>query len=615
MCGIAGFIGRGNLDTVKIMSNKLIHRGPDEEGFYCDQSQSLFFTHRRLSIIDLSGGKQPMENSSETIIVTFNGEIYNFLELKQQLIECGYKFKTNSDTEVLIHGYDKWGVNLPKFLNGMFAFAIYDKHNKKVFFARDRFGEKPFYYFFDEKNFAFASELKSLIQYPLITPKLSNISIQKYFAYGYIPAPLTIYKNCYKLKPGDYAVFDLQDHKLQLNSYWKFAIKPDYGIKNEDQVIEELDELLTKSVKSRLISDVPLGLFLSGGIDSSAVLAYTCDLIDKKAINTFTIGFNENSFDESSYAKEIANFFGVKNSQKILDLETMKNLCPKILEKLDEPIGDASILPTYFLSEFAKKHITVALSGDGGDEMFAGYDPFNALKVANFYDKIIPKFLHNKITKIADLLPISQKNMSLDFKIKRTLLGLSYDKPFWNPIWLSSTSPEQIKDLFLHPLKTEELYSEVLDVWNQGKNLDLIDKTMEFYTNFYLPGSVLAKVDRSTMMNSLESRAIFLDKDIADFCMRLPNSFKFKNGIKKYILKKLLSRKLPKHIVDRKKKGFGVPTGQWLMNFPKQIPLQNIPDINMDFAKQLWNEHRNSKKNNRLFMWNWFVLQKFLIKK
>ncbi len=613
MCGIAGIIGPGSKENLTSMSIELIHRGPDDHGVYIDEKNSIYFAHRRLSIVDLAGGAQPMQDQEGKIIVIFNGEIYNFLELKKELINRGHNFNSShSDTEVLIHGYKEWGEDLPTHLNGMFAFAIYDKGNGKVFMARDRFGEKPLYYYYCNGNFAFSSELSSLSKYNKIDICLDDLALQKYFAYGYIPAPLTIYKNCYKLKPGYSAIFDIKNKKFITKSYWNFSIDPDYTLNNEKALIEELDYRLKNAINLRLRSDVPLGIFLSGGIDSSALLAYSVELLGKDSIDTFTIGFDDNSFDESGYAKQIADFFGVKNHHKILNFEKMKELCPSILNRLDEPIADPSVLPTFFLSEFARQHVTVALGGDGGDELFAGYDPFNALKIAQLYSALIPQIIHKKIRSLAEFLPLSQKNMSFEFKVKRALMGLSYEQKLWNPTWLAPTNEEQLIHLFNKPIQMEEVYSEAIEAWVNSPKLDPIDKTMEFFTKFYLPGSVLAKVDKASMMNSLEVRAVFLDNDLAEFCMKLPNHYKFRNGTKKYLLKKLLDRKLPQNILQRKKKGFGVPLSKWLMDFPSHVPSPNISQINYKAAENLWNQHRQKKKDNRMFMWTWLVLDNFL---
>lgn len=613
MCGIAGFVGKGNLGDLQLMSKALIARGPDDNGNYLDPNHSVYFTHRRLSIIDLADGRQPMSDTNEDVTVTFNGEIYNAPELRELLIKDGYSFKTShSDTEVLINGYKKWGSDLPKFLNGMFAFAIYDKKNGHIFLSRDRFGEKPLYYYHDQENFIFASELKSLRKHSYIKTDICDIAIQKYFAYGYIPAPLTSYQNCHKLKPGHSLILNIASHKLTSLTYWRFELRPDHHITSESDVVDELDHLLKKSVQSRLVSDVDLGIFLSGGIDSSAILYYATTLLDKKNINTFTIGFNETSFDESSYAKKIAHYFNVKNHRKTLDTNGIKNLIPEIFHHLDEPISDPSIIPTYFLCNHARKHVTTALSGDGGDELFAGYDPFSVLKMANFYDKIIPKMVHQKISNLAQLLPVSHRNLSFDLKAKRGLRGLSYDKDLWNPLWLAPAGPEYLKDLFHKPMQIEDIYSEAITLWNRNNSLDLVDKTLEFYTNLYLPNNILVKSDQASMMNSLEVRSPFLDNDLADFCMKLPNHFKFKNGSKKYILKKLLENKLPKEVLNRKKKGFGLPVAKMLMDYDFKISNHHNNNINLDLLNSAYHHHKNKSQDNGSLIWSYMAIENII---
>ena len=612
MCGIAGFIGKGDLVDLKAMSSKLISRGPDDQGSYVDKDKSIYLFHSRLAITDIKNGQQPMFDNSSNIIVIFNGQIYNSNEIRANLVDQGYNFKTSHcDTEVLINGYKKWGVDLLKYLNGMFAFVIYDKIKNQIFLARDRFGEKPLFYYFDNNNFIFSSQLDSLISHRSIKAKTQDISLQKYFAYGYVPEPLTIYSKCYKLQAGNSLLFDITKKSIYENCYWQFSLQPDHSIKSEESVIEELDMLLANSVKQRLKADVDPGLFLSGGIDSSLILYYSRKFLDKKDIKTFTVGFNEESFDESKYAKQVAGFFGVKNYNKALDTNKINQLIPKIINKLDEPINDPSLIATYFLSNHTQQHVKFALSGDGSDELFAGYDPFSFLKMAQFYHKIVPDFLHKKVISLARLLPVSHKNMSWDFKINRGLRGLSYQEGLWNPLWLAPISVEQIGDLFYKPIRIEELYSEVITLNEKNKNLSLFDKTLEFYTKFYLK-AILTKSDRASMMNSLEVRSVFLDNKIADFCMSLPNHFKFKKGIKKYILKKLLKDKLPQDILNRKKKGFGVPIANLITKNTSLVHSSDNNVFNISFISQAMKNHQNKTQNNSQFLYSLLIINKFI---
>jgi asparagine synthase (glutamine-hydrolysing) len=614
MCGIAGFWGAGDRRIVREMTDALVHRGPDGDGYHVDEDARIFLGHRRLAIIDIGGGAQPMWNEEQTVGVIFNGEIYNHVELRKQLEELGHRFRSDhSDTEVLVHGYEEWGTELPVRLNGMFAFAIWDKVRSRLFLARDRFGEKPLFYTKEPGFLAFASELSSLRCHPRVDTTLDVRSLQKLFGYGFFPGPRTPYKRVLKLPGGHWLSVDLRSDQTTLRRYWRYSLQPDASLlqRGEEDLADELDDLLTQAVKRRLISDVPIGMFLSGGIDSSAVLAAASTLMDPGQIRTFTVGFNEPSFDETIHARRVAGLLGTQHEVRELDLDEARNTIPNLLARMSEPSGDSSILPTFLLSEFTRKHVTVALSGDGADELFAGYDPFHALKSAAAYKALVPDLVHRMVHGLASRLPVSTRNMSLDFKLKRTLNGLSYSEKLWNPVWLGPLSPPQIGRMFGEKIEAEELYEEAIELWDGSPDLNLIEKTMEFYTTFYLQDGILTKVDRASMLNSLETRAVFLDNDLVEFASRLPTSLKYSNGTGKYLLKNVLSRRLPMDIVHRPKKGFGVPLALWLREVPKHIPLKRIANINMDEVAKLWRSHRAKRANNAIALWVWLSLQGF----
>ncbi len=614
MCGIAGFVGPGDRTDLARMMAALVHRGPDGAGMYHDPSVSLFLGHQRLAIIDLAGGAQPMWNTDGSIGVVFNGEIYNHAELRRRLEQRGHRFHTDhSDTEVLIHGYAEWGEGLPEKLNGMFAFCIYDRARGRLFLARDRFGEKPLFYSQQGRLFSFASELTSITQHSHFSARLRRRSLQKLLAYGFLPAPNAILENCDKLPGGSWLTFDLHTGEIQTRRYWQFRLEPEHSWhgRSEISLVEELRETFFEAVRRRMDADVPLGLFLSGGIDSSAVLAAATRFRPAESLQSFTLGFTDSSFDESAPARRVADSFGVRNSIDWLELESARRQAPDILSRLDEPSCDPSILPTHLLSRFTRQHVTVALSGDGGDELFAGYDPFSALAPARLYNAFVPRPLHSLLRAATARLPISTRNMSLDFKLRRTLAGLSYPPELWNPVWLAPVDPEFMRDLFEDPLSPEELYSEALDVWSANGEQSLIDRSLEFYTNFYLQDGILTKVDRATMMASLESRAVFLDNDLVDFCRRLPHSFKMRRGKRKYLLKKALEGILPQDIIDRPKKGFGIPTASWLKSMPKDPPLAPVPGVRMDRVASAWDRHRDGSADNRMFLWSWLSIQSF----
>lgn len=586
------------------MTTALAHRGPDGEGFHSDPERAVFLGHRRLSIIDIAGGDQPFFNEDGKVAVVFNGEIYNHVELRAELEAAGHRFRSDhSDTEVLVHGYEQWGEALPGRLNGMFAFAVYDATLGRIFLARDRFGEKPLYYTQQRGTFAFASELTALAAHSNLRFSIDPLGLQKFLAHGFTPAPTTIYRECRKLPAGHFACFDLGPQTLATRAYWRFALQPDESLSRKDELrlAEELRSLLFQSVRRRLISDVPLGLFLSGGIDSTAVVAAAAAFRPASNLDTFTIGFTDPSFDEAGHARDAAAHYGTRHHQEVLDLETAKQLLAPVLGRLDDPLCDASVLPTYLVSRFARKHATVILTGDGGDELFAGYDPFKALLPARLYAAITPRRFHGRFRRIADLLPISRRNMSFDFKLRRFLGGLSYPMPFWNPVWLAPVEPRDMMDLLMEPAPVEEVYREVLECWESSTG-PLIDRTLEFYTRFYLQDDVLMKVDRASMMNGLESRAAFLDNDLVAFCARLPSRFKFAHGRGKHLLRRALHGVVPEAVLNRPKKGFGVPISRWLREMDAPAP-DEMPGLRSATLSHWWQEHAEGRKDHRLALW------------
>lgn len=617
MCGISGFAGTGTRDDLAAMTVALWHRGPDGQGLFCDPDLPVYLGHRRLAIIDLAGGAQPMWNEDRTVGIVFNGEIYNHVELRTELVAREHRFSSDhSDTEVLVHGYEEWGSDLVGKLNGMFAFAIFDRKRKRLFLARDRFGEKPLYYCRHQRGFVFASELSALALHPAVGHTPSRRALQKYFAYGYIPAPLALLDGCAKLLGGSYLTYDVGDGTLKVERYWRFHIEPDesLGEKPEGSLAEELRTLFVQAAKRRLVSDVPLGLFLSGGIDSSGVLAAAAQQLDPRRILTFTIGFNEPSFDESGPARNVAQSFHTRHHEEKLDVNAARTLIPQVLGRLDEPLADPSILPAFLLSRFTRRHVTVALSGDGGDELFAGYDPFKALGPARLYRFLVPRGLHRGLRRLGDLLPLSTRNMSLDFKLRRALTGLSYPPEMWNPVWLAPVEPAEMAELFQEPVRAEDLYDEAIALWNGGGSLG--DRTLEFYTNHYLQDDILMKVDRAAMMVSLESRAVFLDNDLVEFCRRLPYRFKYRNGTRKYLLKKALAPLLPAEVLARRKKGFGIPVAKWLRAMPALDSAEPYPDFIQSAPMQRrWAEHRDGRTDHRLALWSWIALQESIGRK
>jgi asparagine synthase (glutamine-hydrolysing) len=610
MCGIAGFAGGGDRGDLRAMTDALAHRGPDGEGAYVDAETGVHLGHRRLVVIDPEGGGQPMWNEDGSVAVVYNGEIYNAGELRRELEARGHRFRSDhADTEVLVHGYEEWGAALPERLNGMFAVAVYDRPRRRVFLARDRFGEKPLYWFTGGGAFAFASELGALARHPECDRTLDVLGIQKLFAYGFIPSPHTSLRGCRKLPGGCRLTYDVDGGPPAVERWWRFRIEPDEGVaaRSEDDLAEELRALLAQAVARRLVSDVPLGLFLSGGIDSSTVLALTARLLPAASIRTFTIGFHERSYDESHHARAVAAAIGSDHREEILDVARMRELMPSVLARLGEPLGDPSILPTHLLAAFTRRHVTVALSGDGGDELFAGYDPFRALGVAAFLDRVLPRGARRPLRRLADLLPRSTRNMSLDFKVRRGLAGLCHPRALWNPVWLAPVEPDRMADLLDAPVRAEEVYEEALALWETSASADLVDRTLEFYTNLYLQEGVLTKVDRAAMMSSLESRAVFLDNDLVEFCRRLPSRFKYRRGVRKYLLRKAMAPLVPRAVLARRKKGFGIPLAAWLREM-EEPPQRAVPGVKSDAVARAWQDHRAGRADHRLLLWCWLSL-------
>lgn len=608
MCGIAGFCGRGELSDLQRMNLAQQHRGPDANGVWCDADRGIYLGHQRLSILDLAGGAQPMWTSDAAIGIVFNGEIYNHSELRSDLEAQGAVFQSHhSDTEVLLQAYRYWGDALVERLNGMWAFVIYDVARQRLFASRDRFGKKPFYYTHTPDVFAFASELTALTAHPAVPRQPSNLALHKFFAYGYIPAPLSWFEGVSKLPGGWNFEFDLKRRSLRTWRYWSFELQPEMARLSQplEDLQEELLEHLQRAVQRRLISDVPIGVFLSGGVDSSAVAALAARALPAGQLKTFSIGFDDPSFDESAYAERAAHGIGSEHYLRRFAIEDAQRLVPEVLSRLDEPLGDSSLLPTSMLCGFAREHVTVALGGDGADELFAGYDPFRALHWAQRYQRWVPQPVHRAIAACVARLPVSHRNMSLDFKLKRTLRGLDYAPALWCPVWMSALDPRDWRDCFEQPLSPEEVFSEAIALWDHGarQGLSLVDQTLQFYTTLYLQDDILTKVDRASMAHSLEARAPFLDIQLVDFVRRLPWQLKFHRGQTKFLLKLALEKILPHDILYRSKKGFGVPIGRWFQENVLAAP-SSVHGVNQGFLRDRTQRHRAGIADERAFLWN-----------
>ncbi len=616
MCGIAGFAGDGDEGDLRRMVAAVAHRGPDDSGIWGDPDRRVRLGHRRLAILDIAGGRQPMVTADGALAIVFNGEIYNFAELRAELEALGHVFRTDhSDTEVLLHGYREWGHGLPGRCNGMWAFVICDRAGRRLFGSRDRFGKKPLYYTSQNGAFVFGSELTAVREHPSVRSTVSRRALKKFFAYGYIPAPHTVLENVHKLPGGCSFTVDLDDPALspRVERYWEFVLEPLVGsqIPREPEQAwgEEIRALLDAAVRRRLVADVPVGVFLSGGVDSSAVTAFAARHVPAGGLETFSIGFEEASFDESAHAERVARLFGTRHHVETLSMARALPLLREVAGRLDEPMGDSSLLATYLLGKFTSRHVKVALGGDAGDELFAGYDPFVALRRAELYSKFVPRPVHRAICMVAARIPVSHSYMSFDFRLKRTLRGLSYPPRLWLPVWMAPLGPAELGDLFNEPADLEEIFSEAIAAWEGCAQLGLADRALQFYTKLYLQDDILVKVDRATMLHGLEARAPFLDADLVNFVRRIPSAWKYRSGQTKYILKKALEPVLPGEVLRRRKQGFGVPVGAWFKDGRLSLEKAPFEGLNAAFIQAKLDEHRRGRADQRAFLWNAWLLK------
>jgi asparagine synthase (glutamine-hydrolysing) len=623
MCGIAGW---ANLDSstppmfgdevvLNSMCNRMWHRGPDSEGLWLGQGVALGM--RRLAIIDLATGEQPVWNEERTVAVVMNGELYNFREIRRHLESLGHKFNSQTDTEILPHLYEEFGEAMVEKLNGMFAFALWDLKKKKLLIARDRFGEKPLYYGIFDDKLIFASEPKVLLEHPAVKAEINLEALRQYLSFDYVPAPHSIYQGISKLPSAH--LLTMENGQLKTRRYWNLNFE-----KSEEKISlrdasQQLGELLADSVRMRLVSDVPLGILLSGGVDSSTVAAFATQFSREK-VKTFSIGFEEDSYDESRYSREVANYLGTEHYEDKLSVETAAELISGIGKWLDEPLSDNSLLPTFLLSRFVRQHVTVALGGDGGDEIFAGYPMYYGHKMARVYDQL-PRFLRNgMIAPVVNSLPVSTKNLSFDYKAKRFVAASKYDAVTRHHSWFGSFSLDEQKELLTDRVKD----SAQSDVYRDAKKLlkiceatEQIEQMQFLDMNFYLAEDILTKVDRASMAVSLEVRAPFLDHRVAEFAATLPLEYKLNGSTGKYILKKTIENLLPKSVTKRPKKGFGIPIAAWLKGrlnplahellAPERLKKQDL--FNADFVQILLREHEQSVANHHKQLWTLLVFQ------
>jgi len=625
MCGIVALLsldGHRPPDepTLQAMTRALRHRGPDDEGFALMGPAAL--GHRRLSVIDLATGRQPQFNEDGSEAIVFNGEIYNFPQLRPGLERAGHRFATRSDTEVIVHLYEDAGVECLDRMNGMFAFALWDSGRRRLFCARDRMGKKPLYYAVADGTLAVASELKALFKHPAVSRQIDPKALSAYLAFEYVPAPMAIARGVAKLMAGHFFVVSLdcpprETADIRQTPYWDIPFDPQP--RPDEQIAAELIERLRRAVERRLISDVPLGVFLSGGIDSSSIVAMMAELRSPKDIKTFTIAFQEPSFDESAHARRVAEHFGTDHHEQTMPARAALEVLPEVAHTLDEPFADPSIMPTYLLCRFTRQHVTVALGGDGGDELFAGYDPFQAHVLGRWAARL-PAAVRRALGAAIACMPTNYKNINLNFVIKHFLTGLDLPIQRRHFGWLGSFPPSAQRALLapeaLAQIDPEEAFAMADWHWKQCPTDDELHRVIYQYCKLYLQDDILVKMDRASMAHGLEARAPMLDREFVEWVGTAPSNRKLRGLTKKYILKRAMEGRLPPDIIRRRKKGFGMPIGEWLCGPLRSYMEDRLGEKSLAAlglfrpqpVRRLIDEHLARKFDNRKELWTLLTL-------
>jgi len=618
MCGIVGLVrNNGKAIDEQLLSrmcDAIRHRGPDDDGFYVNGPVGLGM--RRLAIIDLKSGKQPIHNQDRSSWIVFNGEIYNYLELREKLEKLGHTFYTNSDTEAIVHAYDQYGADCPKHLRGMFAFAIWNETNQELFLARDRVGKKPLLYAQIEGDLVFGSEFSSLLLHPQISRDVNLEALDHYLSFMCIPAPMTAYRAIRKLEPGNWLRW--RKGEVTTERYWK----PDFSKKlkiDEQEAGEQTVEILRDSVRCRLMSEVPLGAFLSGGIDSSAVVALMSQESSER-IKTFSIGFDEQDFSELHHARRVAEHVGADHHEFVVRPDAVEVL-PLLVEHYGEPYADSSAVPTYYVARETRKHVTVALNGDGGDESFAGYERYAAMQLAERYRKL-PSFLRESvIQEVVARVPASELGRGRVKAFKRFVQAASLPKVDRYMRWMSTFNSDLKTSLYSDSFRQELRGNQPVDLlrpWFAHVNgSGIVDAALQADIMTYLPNDLLVKVDIATMAVSLEARSPFLDHHLIEFAASLPEKFKLRGLTTKYLLKKILRKLLPSENISRRKMGFGVPIGHWfrgtMQPFLREVLLSERalsrglfkPEV----VRSLIDQHARSERDHSHQLWTFLMLE------
>ena len=597
MCGICGIIRKGdNKDIIKKMNDRIMHRGPDGEGYYIDGD--VAFGHRRLSIIDLSTGDQPIYNEDNSVVTVYNGEIYNYLELRSELESLGHEFKTKSDTEVLVHGYEEWHTDLPKHLRGMFAFAIYDKNRNEIFLARDNFGIKPLYYANMCDSFMFASEIKSFLDVPDFKKEFNEEILETYLEFSFVPTNETFFKGVYRLDAGCSLLY--KDEDIKINKYFKLDFKED--TMSFTDAVKNISDVMEDSVKRHLIADVEVGSFLSSGIDSSYIVSLA------KPHKTYTVGYENKKYDEINYAKDLADKLGIKNESKIIKKDEYLDAIPKIMYHLDEPTSDPAAISLYFVAKLASRDLKVVLSGEGADEFFGGYNYYREEVDYKFYNKI-PYGIRHVIGKVAGLFP---EVRGFNFLVRR---GEKLENSY---IGVNRNFSEKMARKVLRKNYELKAIDVTKDVYNEFKDYSNIDKMQAIDINFWLMKDILLKADRMTMASSIEGRVPFIDKEVFSVASKLPFDYKVTKENTKVALREAARKVIPTDAYKKKKLGFPVPIREWIKDgkFKEDIEKtinSNVANkyFNVKFLNKLFNEHLSGKKDNYRKIWTVYTFIKW----
>ncbi len=590
MCGFTGFINKKNKKEkekiIKDMNDTIIHRGPDGEGYYVDDNIAMGF--RRLSIIDLKGGDQPLYNENKDLVINFNGEIYNFQELKEELIKCGHKFKTKSDTEVIIHGYEEYGYDIVNKLRGMFAFVIWDIKNEKLFGARDYFGIKPFYYYLNEDKFIYGSEIKSFIKCPEFEKEMNKEALKNYLVFQYSPLEETFFKNVYKLMPGHYFVYE--NGKMEKHKYFQIEYKNDNN--NLENIIDGINDIMKDSIEHHKISDVEVGSFLSSGVDSSYIVS------NANVSKTYTVGFEgEGGFNEINDAKDLSNLLGIENTNELITPEMFFDAVPKVQYYSDEPHANLSAVPLYYLARLASRDVKVVLSGEGADELFGGYFLYDVPKEYTKYNKV-PFGIRHLVKNLVCHLP--------NFKGKHFLIeaGSKIEDKYIGQAFIMNN--DEANDILTDEYKSNLRYQDITkQKYEDVKDKDEVLKKMYLDMNFWLPSDILLKADKMTMASSLELRVPFLDKEVFEYSTHIGVPYIVNNHITKYAFRKAAEKTVPREWSTRPKLGFLVPFKNWLKedkyyNIVKNVFNKDTASEFFDIKKinKLLDDHHNGKWNN-----------------